>query len=148
MINYVIKKETKTKKIVYLSEHIHGYNFIPRNDKPNELKIDEIIIVNSNLTDYVLTIKFKKRYKRLLLIVLSILNGADATEGDVQLVLDEIAKMRSILLHKYNQFLKEEKEAIFLEQLRALENNLRLKWQTKSISKPVLSELQSKSHSR
>jgi hypothetical protein len=83
------------------------------------------------MTDKILTIKFKQRYKRLLMIVLSVLNGADSdtTQGDIEIILDEIAKMRDILLHKYKSFLKKEKERVFLEQLRGLENSMRAKLQ-------------------
>lgn len=130
MANYSIKKENNNNEIVYISGDLKGYNFNPKTkSSSNKLKINQIVIVNPSLTDKVLTLKFKQRYKRILMIVLSILNGADATEGDIVIVLDEIAKLKDILLHKYKTFLKKEKEKIFLEQLQQLELKMRAKQQ-------------------
>lgn len=133
MSNHSIKKDNCNKDIVYINGELKGYDFSPKNSSNNSLKINQIMIVNPTMTDKILTIKFKQRYKRLLMLVLSILNGDDSstTEGDIIIVLDEIAKMRDILLHKYKSFLKKEKEKVFLEQLRGLENSLRAKIQEK-----------------
>ena len=131
MANHTIKKDNSNNEIVYINGEMRGYDFNPKNSSNNNLKINQIVVVNPTMTDKILTIKFKQRYKRLLMIVLSILNGAesDTTQGDIEIVLDEIAKMRDILLHKYKSFLKKEKEKIFLEQLRSLENSMRAKQQ-------------------
>lgn len=125
MASHSIKKNNSNSEIVFINGKIDGYDFTPKNSANNNLKIDQIVIVNPSMTDKVLTMKFKQRYKRLLMIVLSILNDPDSTAGDIEIVLDEIAKMRDILLHKYQRFLKKEKEKVFLEQLRGLENSLR-----------------------
>lgn len=129
MASHSIKKENNNNEIVYINGELKGYDFNPKDSSNNNLKINQIVIVNPTLTDKILTIKFKQKYKRILMITLSILNGAieDATTGDIEIVLDEIAKMRDILLNKYKKFLKKEKERVFLEQLRGLENSLRAK---------------------
>lgn len=129
MASHSIKKENSNNEIVYINGELKGYDFNPKDSSNNNLKINQIVIVNPTLTDKILTIKFKQRYKRILMIVLSILNGAndDTTTGDIEIILDEIAKMRDILLNKYKKFLKKEKEKIFLEQLRGLENSMRAK---------------------
>lgn len=129
MASHSIKKENNNNEIVYIKGELKGYDFNPKDSSNNNLKINQIVIVNPTLTDKILTIKFKQKYKRILIITLSILNGAieDATTGDIEIVLDEIAKMRDILLNKYKKFLKKEKEKVFLEQLRGLENSLRAK---------------------
>ena len=127
MASHSIKKENNNNEIVYINGELKGYDFNPKDSSNNNLKINQIVIVNP--TDKILTIKFKQKYKRILMITLSILNGAieDTTTGDIEIVLDEIAKMRDILLNKYKKFLKKEKERVFLEQLRGLENSLRAK---------------------
>lgn len=129
MASHSIKKENNNNEIVYINGELNGYDFNPKDGSNNNLKINQIVIVNPTLTDKILTIKFKQKYKRILMITLSILNGAseDTTTGDIEIVLDEIAKMRDILLNKYKKFLKKEKERVFLEQLRGLENSLRAK---------------------
>lgn len=125
--NYSIKKDNNNEEIVYMSGNIKGYDFSPKNS--NKLKIDQIMIINKNATDKILTVKFKQRYKKLLMVVLSILNDSDSTEGDIMIALDEIAKMEDILLNKYKTFLKKEKERVFLEQLEGLRKSLQSRLQ-------------------
>lgn len=127
MANYSIKKDNNNEEIVYMSGNIKGYDFSPKNS--NKLKIDQIMIINKNATDKILTVKFKQRYKKLLMVVLSILNDYDSTEGDIMIALDEIAKMEDILLNKYKTFLKKEKERVFLEQLEGLRKSLQSRLQ-------------------
>ncbi len=127
MANYSIKKDNNNEEIVYMSGNIKGYDFSPKNS--NKLKIDQIMIINKNATDKILTVKFKQRYKKLLMVVLSILNDSDSTEGDIMIALDEIAKMEDILLNKYKTFLKKEKERVFLEQLEGLRKSLQSRLQ-------------------
>lgn len=130
MANYTISKENKNHEIVFINGQLKGYGFNPKSGSFNSrLKINQIVIVNDSLTDKILTLKFKQRYRRVLMLVLSILNGADTSEGDVVIVLDEIAKLQDILLHKYKKFLKKEKERLFLEQLKELELKMRAKLQ-------------------
>lgn len=127
MANYSIKKDNNNEEIVYMSGNIKGYDFSPKNS--NKLKIDQIMIINKNATDKILTVKFKQRYKKLLMVVLSILNDSDSTEGDIMIALDEIAKMEDILINKYKTFLKKEKERVFLEQLEGLRKSLQSRLQ-------------------
>lgn len=127
MANYSIKKDNNNEEIVYMSGNIKGYDFSPKNS--NKLKIDQIMIINKNATDKILTVKFKQRYKKLLMVVLSILNDSDSTEGDIMIALDEVAKMEDILLNKYKTFLKKEKERVFLEQLEGLRKSLQSRLQ-------------------
>ena len=47
-----------------LRDKLSGYDFKPKNTEKNKLKIDQIVVVNPTMTDKLLTIKFKQRYKR------------------------------------------------------------------------------------
>ena len=75
----------------------------------------------------ILTIKFNRRFKKLLTLVSAVLNDTDATDADTALALDEVQLVKEILLNRYQRFLNQEKEELFLKKLRVLENELRLK---------------------
>ena len=75
----------------------------------------------------ILTIKFNRRFKKLLTLVSAVLNDTDATDADTALALDEVQLVKEILLNRYQKFLNQEKEELFLKKLRVLENELRLK---------------------
>ena len=75
----------------------------------------------------ILTIKSNRRFKKLLTLVSAVLNDTDATDADTALALDEVQLVKEILLNRYQRFLNQEKEELFLKKLRVLENELRLK---------------------
>ncbi|MBQ9834531.1 MAG: hypothetical protein IJO33_05000 [Bacilli bacterium] len=124
MKNYVIRKSDDKKEIIYYNYDLTGYNMKSKNNGNNQLKVDEIMIVKPSLVDKLITIKFKEKYKRLVMIVLSILHASDTSEGDCIIALDEVAKLKEILLYKYHNKIKMEKETMFLEQLEGLERSL------------------------
>ena len=124
MKNYVIRKSDEKKEIIYYNYDITGYNMKSKRCGNNQLKIDEIMIVKPSLVDKLITMKFKEKYKRLVMIVLSILHASDTSEGDCIIALDEVAKLKEILLYKYHNKIKMEKETMFLEQLEGLERSL------------------------
>ena len=119
MKNYVIRKSDDKKEIIYYNYDLTGYNMKSKNNGNNQ-----IMIVKPSLVDKLITIKFKEKYKRLVMIVLSILHASDTSEGDCIIALDEIEKLKEILLYKYHNKIKIEKETMFLEQLEGLERSL------------------------
>ena len=56
-----------------------------------------------------------------------VINNEDATSTETAIVLDEVAMLKGILLNRYQKFLSKEKERLFLEKLRLIENQIRSK---------------------
>lgn len=130
MASYLLKKDDREFKIQEISEDFKGYTFKPNvKAKSNFIKVNKITIVNRSMIDGILTTKFDKKYRQLVMIVFNILQSSDedTTEGDIMIALDEVAKLREIILNKYQKFLSHEKEEKFVKQLRILENELRAK---------------------
>lgn len=128
MASYLLKKCDMTLESAEKND-LKGYTFSPNNKAKNNFKVNKITIINPKMIDGILTTKFNKKYRQLVMIVFSILqsNDEDTTEGDIIIALDEIAKLREIILNKYQKFLAHEKEEKFVKQLRILENELRAK---------------------
>ena len=80
------------------------------------------------MIDIILSKKIDKNFKRLAAITYDVINSDDDnTSTDATIALDEIAKLRSIILNKYQKFLEKEKEKKYIKSLRILENELRAK---------------------
>jgi len=124
-MSYVLTKNNE-KLNLYSINIDNGYAFKPKN-KPNVLSVNKVIVLDPKLVDNILTLKFEARFKKLLKLVTFILNNEDAASGETELALDEVALLKSILLNRYQKFLSEEKELLFLQKIRILENNLRSK---------------------
>ena len=130
MKSYLLKRTSRQRKIVSFDYDITGYTFKPNSKAKEEfLNVNKINIINPQLIDAILTIKFNKKYRRLVMIALSVIqeNDDETTNGDIMLALNEIARLRAIITDKYQKFLKKEKEEKFIKQLRILENELRSK---------------------
>ncbi len=126
MANYFLTKEKKTNSIIYLEYDLDGYSFMPKNNK-KYLDVQKIIIINPTLIDKILTIKFNVTFKKLAYMIMLLLESDDTTDGFIDIALDEISKTRGIVLNKYQKFLTKEKELLFLNKLRMLESQLRIK---------------------
>ena len=129
MASFLLKKDEKNNEIIIMDYEDKGYTFKPGNKSKSRLKVNQITIINSSMIDAILTSKFNKKYRRLLMIAFNIIQSPDedTTEGDIMIALDEIAKLRVIILNKYQKFLSHQKEEKFIKQLRILENELRAK---------------------
>ena len=127
-MSYVIKKDKKTKEIVAMEYEIHGYKFTPKGKRNGTLEVKSITIIEPSMIEKVLLSKFSHRYRKLMNMVYLILNSDDdETSGALTIVLDEIAKMKSLLLHKYYKFIKKEKLKELLSRLEIIEMELKKK---------------------
>ena len=125
MENYILKKDEEKAGAATFNKDLDGYNF--KSNHSNSLNVNEVLIAKPELVDKILTNNFKEKYKKLVMIVLSIMHASDTSEGDCMLALDEVARLKDILLHRYHQNIKKEKEALFLQQLDGLELQLHQK---------------------
>ena len=128
-MSYVIKKDKKTKEIVAMEYEIHGYKFTPKGKRNGTLEVKSITIIEPSMIEKVLLSKFSHRYRKLMNMVYLILNSDDddETSGALTIVLDEISKMKSLLLHKYYKFIKKEKLKELLSRLEIIEMELKKK---------------------
>lgn len=129
MASFLLKKDDRTDEIIIMNYENGGYTFKPGNKTKNRFKVNQITIIKPSMIDAILTTKFNKKYRQLVMIVFNILQSSDeeTSEGDIMIALDEVAKLREIILNKYQKFLSHEKEEKFVKQLRILENELRAK---------------------
>ena len=91
------------------------------------MQVSHITVVNPRMIDSILSVKFNKRFNKLLKYINYLLNSDDSDSGNIAIALNEVALLRGILLNRYQKFLNQEKEELFLRKLRIVENELRLK---------------------
>lgn len=96
--------------------------------KSASLGVKEIIILEPYIIDNLIFNNFNCRYKKILEFYLTILQEEDDTsEGNFMIALDEIARLRSILIRKYNLVVSKKIEEKMLKKLKILENEIRIK---------------------
>lgn len=108
---------------------LDGYNFKPRNVTKASINLEKIVIVKPALIDGVLSEKIEKKLSKIVRLVMYLINNDDdsTNPSDIMLALNEIAKLRSVILNRYQDYLSQSKEKEYLRKLRILENELRVK---------------------
>ena len=127
MANFLIKRIDKNRKIKKIDKEKDGYDFKPRIHSVN-LEVNKITLYNSSMIDIILSKKIEKYFERVASIVYDVLqNSDDDSTSDAVIALDEVTKLREIVLNKYQKYLDKKKEENILKKLRFLENELRSK---------------------
>ena len=125
-MRFFLCKDDDDKKLFSYSGEFDGYKFNSKKEK-NLMQVSHITVVNPQMIDSILSLKFNKRFNKLLKYINFILNSDDNDSTNIAIALNEVELLRSILLNRYQKFLNQEKEELFLRKLRIVENELRLK---------------------
>lgn len=127
MKSFVIKKLDSELEIVSMDYNFQGFVYKTRKS-PKYLDITEVIIVNPEIISSLICYNFNKKYKKIIELYLNTIDNSDDTaEGNFLLALDEVARLKNIIINKYCQFLKKKEQENFLKRLKILENEIRVK---------------------
>ncbi len=146
--SYKIKKLNKTVSLDYPIEKIEGFKYVPKIKFHGD--INEILIVDKELIDGLILASFDKKYKKILEYYLSALGDDESSSGDkLMLALDELARLRNIIIKKYQKTLSKKMQDKLLKKIKILENEIRIKViDYKIIKEQERTTVEEKSHSR
>ena len=127
---FTIKKLDDVYELENFDYNIQGFHYPIKKNKSGSLKIKELIIVSPDITTNLICYNFNKKYQK---IVECLFNNSDFNEDsdntgtNLMLALDEVARLRTIIINKYERFLKKKEAEELLKRLKVLENELRVK---------------------
>ena len=125
---FTIKKLDDIYELESFDYNIKGFHYPIKKNKIGSLKIKELIIVSPDITTSLICYNFNKKYQK---IVEYFFNNSDfddeSTGTNLMLALDEVARLRTIIINKYERFLKKKEAEELLKRLKVLENELRVK---------------------
>ena len=87
-------------------------------------KSEKIYIYNEELVEKTIDSSFNQKYRKLLYIVMDIVENEDSTESDAELILFKIDELKNLLLTKYYKFISKELLNKYLKMLLLLEEKL------------------------
>ena len=96
-MSYLIKKDNKTNTITYMQYDMKGYKFTPKSQKNASIQVNQIVIINPQMIDKILTLKFNSTFKKLMAFVLNYLNDTSSDTTDGIYALGEIDRLKSII---------------------------------------------------
>lgn len=127
-MNYCVVKIFDVRKLDKKKLNIDGYKMNPKlKSKTDFIEVNHIIISNDNLQQNILNRQFQIAYRRLFTIVMNIIESTDATEGDAKLALNEITKMKKVLVAKYKQRVHKKNYRAMWRKTEILEQKLQEK---------------------
>ena len=130
MSKYMVQKDKYSGNIVYMEYDLEGYSFKPKttHDKPY-ISVNSVTIYEPKMIDNLLSKKFYKKFERLSQIIINFLfqDDTDDDEGDFMILLDEVARLKSIVELKYQKFLSNQEYKDYIHKLDFLDSQLRQK---------------------
>ena len=131
-MKYVIEKNGKDMKLVYYSVNMVGLGVEPKNGVPGlTIKAKRVVLVDPELRDAYIKQRINKKIDKVIKFMLRILNDEDTTEGDVGMVLDEINKLKGIIIKKYKEYMKVSECKALLTKLIIIEEEFKKNYNQK-----------------
>ncbi len=125
--SYVVKKKNKNKKISKFKIKTEGYEFKPNVRKENLIKIDSLTIYNLEMIERLLEKKIEISFRKLTKLVLNEINDEDGNQGGVCIALNELTKLKSVLMNEFKAFIKKEDYDKYMKRLKLYEKELKNK---------------------
>ena len=110
MKSYCLKKLNSNYELESFDYNIKGFHYRIKSNRDSFLKIKEVIIVNPEIISNLICHNFNKKYQKI--VECFFLNSDlddDSTSSNLMLALDEVARLRTIIINKYKIFLKKKK---------------------------------------
>ena len=124
---YVVKKKNKNKKISKFKIKKDGYEFKPNVRKENLIKIDSLTIYNLEMIERLLEKKIEISFRKLTKLVLNEINDEDGNQGGICIALNELTKLKSVLMNEFKAFIKKEDYDKYMKRLKLYEKELKNK---------------------
>jgi len=131
-MRYVIEHKGEEKKLTYHNVKIVGLSVTPKNNvKDLTIKADKIILIDPNLCETYIRIRINKKIDKVIKFMIKILNDEDTTDGDAGLVLDEVNKLKGIIINKYKEYMLESEYKTLLTKLILIEEEFKRNYNNK-----------------
>ena len=131
-MRYVIEHKGEEKKLTYHNVKIVGLSVTPKNNvKDLTIKADKIILIDPNLCETYIRRRINKKIDKVIKYMIKILNDEDTTDGDAGLVLDEVNKLKGIIINKYKEYMLESEYKTLLTKLILIEEEFKRNYNNK-----------------
>ena len=131
-MKYVIDKKYNDKKLTYYNVNMTGLEVSPINEVPNQqIKVGKVLLVDSTLQDSFIKKRINKKLNKIINFMLRILNDDESDEEDTGMVLDEINRLKGILINKYRHYMKDSEYKAMLTKLILIEEEFKKSYNEK-----------------
>lgn len=118
---FVVKKDIKTDVITYMEyEKLKGLKFKPKSNVNFEdmISVNEMIVINPGLIEKLVSKKCSRTFKKILKLM-SLVSDDDDDSG-YMLILDEIERLKNLVINKYKNYMEEKEYDVLLKKLEII----------------------------
>ncbi len=131
-MKYVINKNENDKKLTYYNVKMDGLEVKPINEAKNQgIKAGSVLLVDDKLQDSYIKQRINKKLDKIIKFMLQILNEDSTSEDDSNMVLDEINRLKGIIINKYKQYMKDQDYKAILTKLILIEEEFKKNYNEK-----------------
>ena len=141
-MKYVIDKKGNDGKLVNLNVNLNGMEVKPKNNIKNQtIKADKVVLVDEELKGTYIKKRINKKIDKIISFMLRILNDDGTSEDDSGMALDELNRLKGILINRYKSDLKESEFKSILAKIILIEDEFK-----KSYNEKVLMNYNSRNY--
>lgn len=142
-MKYLLDKESDEFKLSYYKANMVGLDITPKNGAPGvSIKAKKIVIVDPELTSSYVKKRINKKIDKVLEFMIHILNDDDTTDGDASIVLDELSRLKGIIINKYKEYMLKEEYKSFLTKIIIIEEEFKKNYNQKKYMIGLMDEME------
>lgn len=125
---YIANKNNKKKSITILDlNKLEGLAIVPKNKLCYEgIKVNKMVIVDSSIAEKIIKRKIRKKLEYYLKLIIKL--ATDDDDGDdLNEVLNDLKRYKSIIMHKYKKYLDEKYLNLLLKKIQVIEYEIKSK---------------------
>lgn len=131
-MKYVIEKNNEKQKLMYYAVNMVGLNVTPKNEVPGlNIKAKKVVLIDSDLRDSYIKQRIDRKIDKIIKFMLRILNDDETTEDDTGMVLDEINRLKGIIINKYREYMLDSDYKSILTKLILIEEEFKKSYNNK-----------------
>ena len=125
-MKYIIDENYKLGDITSVSYEIEGLKVSPNKySTVKSLEVKEIVITDPLLINKFVKKKIDKKFTMIFKKMYYIINSEDSSSNDAAVLLDETAKLKSIIINKYKEHITIEEYKELLKKVIVLEEQFK-----------------------
>lgn len=133
MKKYIIDKDNPNEKLLYYNVNVVGLSVTPNKSVPGyKITAKKLTLVDPDLREAYIKQKINKKIDRVIKFMIKILNDEDTSDEDAGIVLDEINKLKGIIINKYKEYMIESEYKSLLTKLILIEEEFKKNYSQKT----------------
>ena len=131
-MKYVIDKKQEKMKLMYYDVKMDGLDVEPINNVKNlNIKAKKVKLIDKKLRESYIKQRINKKIDKIISFMMRIINDDDTSEDDVGIVLDEMNRLKGIIVNKYKEFINASEYKSLLSKLIMIEDEFKKNYNNK-----------------